>query len=199
MDEKAQKLKRARSLVGTSEGRPEGDFYPTPTWVTKALLTKTTLHGLTLEPACGDGAMSKVLVDHGLDVISTDLVYRGYGEQEPLDFLTFDPQGLRVRNVVTNPPYSLALDFVEKAFTIADAKVCMFLKLAFLEGQERWRRLEGHYPDNVYAFTKRPQLTREGKPMKNGGMIAFAWYVWDYPFTATHSKLTHIFYDQDAA
>ena len=39
------------------------------------------------ECACGEGHISKVLESHGYNVVSTDLVYRGYGRLNPCDFL----------------------------------------------------------------------------------------------------------------
>lgn len=49
---------------------------------------------------------------HGYEVISTDLIYRGFGDPEPLDFLkeTLDDfEG----DIITNPPYSMGLEFVQ--------------------------------------------------------------------------------------
>ena len=66
------------------------------------------------EPACGEGHISKVLQAHGYEVISTDLIYRGFGDPEPLDFLkeTLDDfEG----DIITNPPYSMGLEFVQRA------------------------------------------------------------------------------------
>ena len=42
-------------------------------------------------------------------------------------------------NIVTNPPYKYAQEFVEKALSIIPEgkKVAMFLKLTFLEGKAR--------------------------------------------------------------
>src|SRR5258708_24644476 len=60
--------------------RQENDFYPTPTWVTEALLNSVTLRGPVWEPCCGDGAMAGAIAarDHG--VVASDLVDRGFGE-----------------------------------------------------------------------------------------------------------------------
>jgi hypothetical protein len=61
-----------------------------------------TFEGSIWEPACGDGAISKVLEAAGYTVISTDLVDRGYGHGGH-DFLKSEtPLG---RNIITNPPY----------------------------------------------------------------------------------------------
>ena len=80
-------LKRARSLVGTSPGRPPEDYYKTPPVATEALLRAETFSGLVWEPACGDGAICKVLEAHGIKTMATDLIDRGWGEA-PLNRLT---------------------------------------------------------------------------------------------------------------
>ena len=90
------------------------------------------------EPACGEGHISKVLAAHGYEVISTDLIYRGFGDPEPMDFLTEtfpDFEG----DIVTNPPYSAGLEFVKRALETVcpGGKVAMFLKVQFLEGKRR--------------------------------------------------------------
>ena len=93
------------------------------------------------EPACGEGHISKVLAAHGYEVISTDLIYRGFGEPEPMDFLTEtfpDFEG----DIITNPPYSAGLEFVKRALETVrpGGKVAMFLKVQFLEGKRFSRK-----------------------------------------------------------
>jgi hypothetical protein len=88
--------------------RQDKDFYPTPAWVTEALLRTVCLPKAIWEPCCGDGAMARVLESHGHHVVATDLVDRGYGEGGR-DFLMESrlPDGATA--IVTNPPYGGAL------------------------------------------------------------------------------------------
>jgi hypothetical protein len=60
--------------------RQDQEFYPTPAWVTEALLRRVRLPKGVWEPCCGDGAMAQVLEALGHPVVGTDLVDRGYGE-----------------------------------------------------------------------------------------------------------------------
>ena len=73
-------LKTASRLVGTmvSNDRKENDFYPTPKWATEQLLKYEKFDGDIWEPACGDGAISEVLKEHGYTVTSSDIIDRGY-------------------------------------------------------------------------------------------------------------------------
>lgn len=178
-------MSKALSIVGSSRAngeRQEDDFYPTPSYAVEELLKRETFSGTTLEPACGDGAISKVLEAHGLHVISTDLVWRGYG-QHGKDFLTYGmfEDTETYNNIITNPPYSLALDFVLKSKKAATHKIAMFLKTVFLESQDRKEMFhDKQFPlKTMYQFSKRVSLYKDGIKMKNSGMIAYAWYVWD--------------------
>nr|WP_294519844.1 hypothetical protein [uncultured Rhodopila sp.] len=95
---------RGRPVHLSGYQREGQDFYATPAWVTEALLKRVRLRGPVWEPCCGDGAMARVLAEHGLDVVSTDIADRGFGEAgvDFLDCLTV-PRGCR--SIVTNPPY----------------------------------------------------------------------------------------------
>ena len=76
----------AQSIVGTSKGRSKHDFYPTPAFATESLLEKEQFSGTILEPACGDGAISKILESNGFSVVR-DLCGHGVGKH-----LHEDPQ-----------------------------------------------------------------------------------------------------------
>ena len=56
--------------------RHKDDYYPTPPEATESLLQVEKFEGKILEPACGEGHISKVLMSHGHQVVSNDLVDR---------------------------------------------------------------------------------------------------------------------------
>lgn len=116
--------------------RQHEDYYATEQKATEWLCRLEQFDGRILEPACGEGHISEVLKAAGYEVVSRDLVDRGYGEVA--DFLAIDNQEWK-GNIVTNPPYKYAQQFVEKALSIIPEgkKVAMFLKLQFLEGKAR--------------------------------------------------------------
>lgn len=175
----AVSLSKALSIVGSSRNngdREEDDYYPTPAYVVEELLKREVFTGNIWECACGQGDMSEVFINSGFDVISTDLIKRGYGEQ--LDFLK---SNLFADNIITNPPYKSALDFVLKAKKQCRNKIAMFLKTVWLESDKRFNMFQDKdFPlKTVYQFSKRVTLYKGGVKMKNSGMIAYAWYVWD--------------------
>jgi hypothetical protein len=170
-----ESTQRAQSIVGYHpEGRPENDFYPTPEIGTDGLLDREPLSEWVWEPACGDGAMSRVIERRGYHVFSSDIQPRGYGMYA--DFLACGK--LEAPTIVTNPPFTIAMQFAQHSLDLGATKVCLLCKLAFLEGQDRARWLEQSPLKKVWVFKKRLTLYRDGVKLKNGGMIAFAWFIW---------------------
>lgn len=159
--------------------QPE-DFYSTDPLAVKALLEREIFYPDILEPCCGSGAMSKVLEDAGYTVTSSDKYTRGYGIKK--DFFDYSYWH---GDIVTNPPYKKALECVKHALDITapDAKVAMFLRLLFLEGQARKKFFDEFPPTKVYVFSKRVRCYKDGNTKdskdKNNSAIAFAWFVWD--------------------
>lgn len=172
--------KTAHSIVGYSQSRAEQDFYPTPEYVTEDLLQHEYFTGSIWEPACGNGAMSRVLENWHKQgpVISSDLIDRGYGEVG-IDFLSTHR---KVGNIITNPPFLLAEKFVYHALECVEYKVCMFLKLAFLEGVSRRKMFQTTPLEKVLVYSKRVSLQKNGTGKTGSGMIAFAWFVWNHEY-----------------
>ena len=127
------------------------------------------------EPACGAGNISKELIMKGFDVYSTDLNNFGYG----ITNVNFLEATKKVDAIITNPPFSIAEQFITHALSQADT-VVMFLRLSFLEGQNRARGLwKQHPPHKVYICGRRPTLVRaDYKGEKISGFVAYAWFVW---------------------
>ncbi len=135
------------------------------------------------EPACGDGAISRPFQAAGHEVISSDLVDRGFGETG-IDFLMeWRP---RAPNIVTNPPFKLAVPFVRQALHLSTAKTAMLLKIAFLEGIERAELFAKSPLARVHVFSQRlafvPGGSSEARKLDGGGMMAFAWFIWEHGY-----------------
>jgi hypothetical protein len=159
-----------------SPKRRGSDFYPTPEWATQGLLANEVFTGQIWECACGDGAMAEVLRRTGYLVLASDLHHRGYG-YGGIDFLTYQ---LRSANIVTNPPYYLANQFVAKALECADYKVAMLLRLAFLEGVARYHSLFAvNPPSRVWVFSERVTMYPRNAVVAGSSTTAYAWFVWE--------------------
>jgi hypothetical protein len=160
------------------------DLYETPPEAVRALLAVEQIPaGAVWEPACGPGAIVRVLRAAGHRVYATDLVDYESPEQDAarIDFL-LEQQApdFHVGSIITNPPYKLAGQFVRHALLLAP-RVIMLMRLAFLESESRSSILDGGQLARVYPFRNRlPMMHRAGwDGPKAGNSVAFAWFVWD--------------------
>lgn len=163
--------------------RQQDDYYATEPKATEWLLKLERFEGPILEPSCGEGHISKILIDEGYQVVSRDLIDRGYGSVA--DFLSKDNTEWN-GDIVTNPPYKYAQEFVEKALEIIPEghKVAMFLKLQFLEGKHRRMLFESMPPKCVWVSSSRLKCAMNGDFDSVGGSAtAYAWFVWEKGFS----------------
>ena len=167
--------------------REINDFYATDPHALEIFLEKLNeddikLHKKVWECACGQGHLSKILKKYGYDVYSTDKVDRGYGDGQ-IDFLqqkSFDSK-LKM-DILTNPPYKYAKEFVEKALKIQNAGyyTIMFLKIQFLEGQARKELFKQKPPRYVYVNSTRQCCYINGDMSKKmSSATCYCWYIWE--------------------
>ena len=171
--------------------RVNDDYYATDPKALEIFLDKIEEDGIRLhrniwECACGEGHLSKVLESRGYKVWSTDLVDRGYGNGNT-DFLKSIPDSW-YGDILTNPPYKYAKEFVEKALEVTriGTYTVMFLKIQFLEGQGRRDLFKKYPPKYVYVNSKRQVCVRNGNFDKYGNetgtAICYCWFVWEKGF-----------------
>ena len=168
----------------TDKERQQHDYYATEPKAMELLLAEESFHSVIWECACGEGHLSKVLEEHGFEVISTDLIYRGFGDPEPLDFLKDTLENFE-GDIITNPPYKYALEFVEQALNSVQQgrKVAMFLKLTFLEGQKRKEFFLHNPPKTIYVSSSRLMCAMNGNFASiSSSAAAYAWFVWEKGF-----------------
>ena len=152
------------------------DFYPTPAWATYALIDNENFAGDIWECACGDGAMSSVLEKTGRRVESSDFFDRGFGEVG----IDFRNTKRKAKNIITNPPFNAAEEFVHSALGAAERKFALLLRLAFLEGAKRQESIfRNAAPSRVWVFSERITFYPKGVQRKGSGTTAYAWFVWD--------------------
>ena len=139
----------------SEKDRAENDYYATDPESLKLFLNKIKEDGLQLhnkiwECACGEGHLSKVLIENGYEVLSTDLINRGYGVGN-IDFLKANNCSWN-GDILTNPPYKYAKEFVERAIDLISNNnyVVMLLKIQFLEGKERYKLFQKYPPRYIY-------------------------------------------------
>ncbi len=190
----SKKVLSGTSLAGTSTTRERAnyDYYATPYQATEMLLDEVKFSGNFLEPCVGGGHIVDVIKRYYPDecVYGVDLVDRGYPNTLVADFLKHDFLGQKFDNVVTNPPFSLAQEFLEKSMEVVNdgGKIAMFLKIQFLEGAKRREMFKKYPPKYIYVFVKRQAPWNNGSPVDEKGKpwsstMCFAWFVWEKGFT----------------
>lgn len=187
--------KSAYATLGASnhslEERQIDDYYATDPNALKIFLDKIKKDGLVLhkdiwECACGEGHLSEVLKNNGFNVWSTDLIDRGYG-RGGIDFLKSISNEWN-GDILTNPPYKFAKEFVERALEVTrkGCYIVMFLKIQFLEGQARLEMFKKYPPKYVYVNSKRQQCAKNGDFEKYGNgtgtAICYCWFIWEKGF-----------------
>lgn len=175
------------------------NYFPTPPWATRALCEFLIGQGYPLddltcwEPACGEMHMARPLSDYFDDVVASD-VHRYGDDHELFDFtlVRFERRADRPDFVITNPPFTLAIEFIASASAIATRGFAMLVRSAFLEGAARFRRLwSANPPSFVLQFAERVvmlenRLVRAGEadPYSDDpdhrarSATAYVWLVW---------------------
>lgn len=165
----------------TDKERQREDYYATDPIAAQLLMQVEEFSDDVWECACGEKHLAKVF-EEKYNVRSSDIIDRC--GNEVYDFLSPSNQSWH-GDIITNPPYKFAADFVEKALQIVPDKhkVAMFLKVQFLEGKGRKQLFTQHPPKVVYVSSSRIQCAKNGEfdKMKEGGgsAVAYAWYVWE--------------------
>ena len=173
----------------TEDNREKHDYYATDPKAVEILLQEEEFLYHVWECACGEGHISRVLLRHGYDVKSSDVIDRGYRGTEVIDFLKVSKDDIKndyPRDIITNPPYKYAKEFVEKALDISmdSTKIAMFLKLTFLEGQARKKMFMKAPPARIYVFSSRVKCAKNGIFDSIGSSaVCYAWFVWEKGFT----------------
>lgn len=166
----------------TQEERQLDDYYATEPRALELLLEREKFKNNIWECACGGGHLSEVLKTKGYTVISSDIVDRGYEGTRIIDFLNYSEANSK--DIITNPPYKYAKEFVEHAIDISvdGTKIAMFLKLTFLESKSRKELFEKYPFKTLYVSSSRLQCAKNGDFEKYGKgvgtAVAHGWYVW---------------------
>lgn len=175
------------AAINAKESREENDFYKTDPKALEVFLDNFELHKNVWECACGDGGLSEVLISHGYNVLSTDIVDRGYKNLLfTKNFFEFDAE--YNGDILTNPPYKYATEFVLHSLELIPTGnyVVMFFPIQFLESQKRYDSVFKKFPPKyVYVFSNRVDTAMNGefeKYKKCGPTRCYCWFVWEKGF-----------------
>lgn len=178
-------------MAQRQEARDSLDDFPTQPWATRALCEHVLkpiyadsdadyMESLTVwEPACNRGHMAEPLREYFSTVHTSDIHDYGYGDKVsdflfpiPFDFVDVDW-------VITNPPFRLAEQFIDRAFHLSLEGVAMIVRTSFLEGVGRYERLFTQNPPSVIAqFAERVPMVKGRLTEKGSTATAYCWLVW---------------------
>jgi hypothetical protein len=157
------------------------DLYETPEVAVHALMREENLpHGIW-EPACGRGAIVRVLRAAGHHVHATDLVDRGLEDSTSGVDFTMEyraPQG--VEAVITNPPFKLGAEFARRAIALVP-RVYLLMRIDYYSSISREDLFEdGSGFREIHVFANRlPMMHRdEWEGPRTTSNVTFAWFCW---------------------
>jgi predicted RNA methylase len=193
------------SATGRSDVRREDDWYSTPAWCVKTIWPKLGAFDTCLDPCAGEGRLLMTMQD-----LASSPMYRGIEINEERATLCATQNGIGCVHadaldatslqawhfpnldtpydlIITNPPYSLALEFLEQAIRSDAAEICMLLRLNFLASMKRAKFWQTH-PCDVHVLPKRPSFAvflscKRLVELTNGAEIACGWKA-SYPTDA---------------
>jgi len=154
-------------MSSTNRGskRIDKDEYQTPVWAVKLIMNEIDWNAVPtfLEPCLGQGNIFNNYPGSRksfFDINSGDDYLK-----QPISIFDL---------IITNPPYSLALEFLEKS--LGEAKTVIYLlRLNFLGSQRRHKFWCLNPPTHLFVLSKRPSFTEDG----NTDSTEYAWFCWD--------------------
>lgn len=179
-------------MAQRSEAHDSLDDFPTPPWATRALIEhviwpsgagwpqKPSDH-TAWEPACNRGFMVKPLAEYFGHVWASDVASYGFGEQG--DFLIpgqvpWD-DGRGVDWIISNPPFRLAEQFIERASQVAKVGFAFLVRTSFLEGVGRFDSLFSKNPPSIVAqFAERVPMVKGRYDPDASTATSYCWLVW---------------------
>lgn len=172
------------SRNNASGKRKASDFYETHYPLTREFLTATNSEWMpdkvVSDPCAGNGAITKILDEYGFkNIISHDIL------TDRVDFLQ---DTTIVDYVISNPPYSLANEFILHAKEVVRDKFAFLLPLTYLQGSYRYNNIwmDRNFPlASIWVFNRFPML---GVPLREDGLFptgmqAMAWFLWERTYT----------------
>lgn len=162
----------------------QAEAYETPLWAVEAILDREILTPRIIDPCVGNGVLAEAAKRRGYGVDAYDIHPWSYTPLTLRNFLEpeFPHPTLKRKAVLMNPPFSLAVEFVERCLEYNARKIVCFQRFAWWESKGRRDFWEKHPPNRVYVCGDRASCWRFDIPeeqRKSGTTTAHAWFVWE--------------------
>lgn len=183
-DESLPTRKSAHKNKSSLYERDPLDFYVEPAFCTELLIDNLPGWENVWDPACGSGTIVKTMQANGIDAFGTDIIRRRYEQAAVMDFLALWTHGFPFTDIVTNPPYGKAEDFIRWALRKGPSqarRLAVLVRLDFLASQRRHALFTEHEPQYVMVLSRRPSMPPGDRPdlEAKGGQHDFMWLVFD--------------------
>jgi hypothetical protein len=153
------------------------DYYVTPLWVIREFLRAwdqqtTTIKDFQtnnescfiLDPCAGGDSSGNimsyptVLNEWGLDTVTMDIRPDSPCQYPVTNFLDAKLDGIKFDMVMTNPPYNIATQIIERSMEVVKPMgwIVMLLRINFLGSQTRGSWFANNMPHSIYTHSKRP-------------------------------------------
>lgn len=178
------------------------DFYIEERWVNERLFDMETFHtGKIYDPACGVGRVLEAAQAAGYSVLGSDIVDRDCRFQDAkADFLHGVVTTKIPIDIVSNPPFTIADEFLQKALKVTTHKVALLMPATWHLGDWRARMLRRTPLRRVWCLSPRPSrppgLAILDGLVPGGGRSDFAWYIWEHGYDG-HPELRSLWRDRN--
>lgn len=168
-----------------SEAHDSLDDFPTPPWATRALCewlqSGPECMPLDLyscrEPAANRGYMVKPLMEYFGAVMPSDV--HDYGAGYPVSDYLFPFDISQTDWTITNPPFRLAEQFIDRGLKNSNIGVAVLVRAAFVEGKGRFENLFSKTPPAyMLQFVERVAMVKGRIDPEISSATAYCWLVW---------------------
>lgn len=157
------------------------DDFPTPPWAARAFCEWLCpdASATVWEPAANRGYMVRGLKDYFGTVWASDV--HDYGAGFPVHDFLFPGEPLhRPQWIITNPPFRLAREFVERGLSVASGGVAVIVRSVWAEGAGRYESLfRDRPPAWVLQHVERVPMVRGRYDPRASTATGYSWFVWD--------------------
>lgn len=175
------------------------DDFPTQPWATRALIKHVLLPNMDVfdpltylkrlsawEPACNRGHMALPMKEFFGTVHCSDIHHYGWdGQEHVVDFLFADSEPDAIKSagvnwIITNPPFRLAEQFIERAFQFRNWHgTAIIARTSFLEGVGRYQNIFERNPPSIIAqFSERVPMVKGRLTVTGSTATSYCWLVW---------------------
>lgn len=172
------------------------DFYPTPKWMTDAILSKGVLDDCNSiwEPFCGKEHMVRAIKDWYKNkkyIMASDIIdyepkkycncffVSDFNLSDKINPYFYENRLIKIDAIMSNPPYKNSSSYLLKAASFNPKKILFLMPINYLGGAARAIHFDICNLTNVYVFSNRSNMNKNQVDKAPRGMTNYAWYLFE--------------------